>query len=186
MPKKRVGKSRKSGTKKWLEPQARGGALKREKAEVKPIDPKRRKYLENRAKGQSKMEAALNAGFSESMAENAKEKIENPIAEQLAKAIQKLIPIEKVVQRINEGMDALETKIVQHQGIVTDFIDLVAWSERREYTAMAAEYGQYHIPRQKHEHEGEIDNNVKVVVEFLGETNEQDPRAERHAQQDQR
>jgi len=163
--KSKVGKSRKSAR---LEPQAHGGALKREKAEVKAIDPRRREYLNNRAQGDSKKEAALKAGFSESMAENAKEKIEKPIAEQLAQAIQARIPLAKIVQRIDEGMDALETKIVQHQGIVTDYVDLVAWAERREYTAMAAEYGQYHIPRQKHEHEGEIHNDVKVVVEFLG------------------
>jgi hypothetical protein len=179
----KVGKSRKSAR---LEPQAHGGALKREKAEVKAIDPRRREYLDNRAQGDSKKEAALKAGFSESMAENAKEKIEKPIAEQLAKAIQARIPLEKIVRRIDEGMDALETKIVQHQGIVTDYVDLVAWAERREYTAMAAEYGQYHIPHQKIEHDGEIDGTVKVVVEFLGENNEQDPRPDGDAQQDQR
>jgi hypothetical protein len=184
--KKKSAKARKSRKSAWLEPQARGGALKREKADVKPIDPRRRKYLENRANGLSKKESALKADFSESMAENAKEKIEKPMAEALAKAIQARIPLEKIVERIDEGMDALETKIVQHQGIVTDYIDLVAWGERREYTAMAAEYGQYHVPRQKVEHDGEIDSTVKVVVEFLGGSDGQDPRPDGDAQQDQR
>lgn len=168
---KRVGKSRTQKSTR-LERQGHGGALKREKkAETPPIDPRRREYLDNRAKGQSKKEAALNAGFSESMAENAKDKIEKPIAQDLALALQARIPLDKIIQRIDEGMDALETKIISHAGIVTDYIDLIAWTERREYTALAVEWGGYHkAGGKKFGLEGEMPEGCKVTVEFIGET----------------
>jgi hypothetical protein len=135
----------------------------------KPVDPRRREYLDNRARGDSKKDAATKAGFSASMARNAKEKIEKPIAGELARAIQARIPIEKIVQRIDEGLDAVETKVISHLGTVTDYIDLVAWTERREYAAMAAEYGRYHEPRKKFGFEGDFPDGCKVTVEFIGE-----------------
>lgn len=134
------------------------------------LDPRRREYLKNRVIGlQTKKEAALNADFPLSMAENAKAKIETAaFKDAFAKLIQAHIPAERIAIRLSEGLDATETKFFQFNGIITDFEDLINWTERREYAKLAAEYGQYHIPRQKHEHEGDIHSDVKVTVEFLG------------------
>jgi hypothetical protein len=143
------------------------------------LDPRRREYLKNRVIGlQSKKEAALNANFPPSMADNAAAKIETrEFRDAFARLIQAHIPMERIAQRIDEGLDATETKFFQFNGIITDFEDLINWTERREYAKLAAEYGQYHIPRQKHEHDGEIHNDVKVTVEFLGGSDAEVPAA---------
>ena len=45
--------------------------------------------------------------------------------------------LEIVANRIKEGLDAQETKFFQKDGVVTDSRDVIAWSERREYAALA-------------------------------------------------
>ena len=45
--------------------------------------------------------------------------------------------LEHVAGRIKEGLDAQETKFFQKDGLVTDSRDVIAWSERREYAALA-------------------------------------------------
>lgn len=150
--------------------------------EIKPDDKKKgvsfeelslrkQKYLSGRASGKTKYQAALDAGYAETTARTAKQHIEtDDVREAFARLIQSVIPAEKVVARIAEGMDAIETKFYAFQGMVFDREDCVAWTERREYTKLAAEYGQYFVPTSKTE--GEVDHkhsgNVSVTVEFIG------------------
>lgn len=56
------------------------------------------------------------------------------------------IPAEKIVKRINEGLDATETKFFQFQGEVQEQHDVISYGERRQYAALAAELGAYHTP----------------------------------------
>ena len=43
-------------------------------------------------------------------------------------------------------MTATETKFFSHEGVVQDKREVPAWSERRQYAELAAEYGGYHLP----------------------------------------
>jgi hypothetical protein len=99
-------------------------------------------------------QSALDAGYAESVARTAKEHIETPdVQKAFAALIQSVIPAEKIVARIAEGLDAMETKVFSFQGMIFDQTDMIAWSERREYAKLAAEYGQYFVPS--------LDMNVK-------------------------
>lgn len=121
------------------------------------LTPKKRHYVENRVQGKSKKAAALEAGYSLTMANNAGTKIETPeVQEAFSELIRKRIPAEKIIQRIEEGLDAEETKFFQFQGVVMDSKNVVSWSERRAYAELAAEYGLYHQPKLDLEHSGGV------------------------------
>ena len=51
-------------------------------------------------------------------------------------------------------MAATETKFFSHEGIVQDKREVPAWSERRQYAELAAEYGGYHQPMKGDERGG--------------------------------
>lgn len=126
-------------------------------------------YTKGRIKGKSPRKAALDAGFSHSMADNARRKIERrpEIQEALsafAVKLRKKIPAAKVIQRIAEGLDAKETKFFQKDGKVIESRDVVAWSERRAYAELAAEFGAYHVPAA--DPSAGANNNIQVNVIF--------------------
>lgn len=86
-------------------------------------------------KGTTPMQASLDAGYSQRSAEHAGELLDT-IA--MRDALQRFLPtLEKIGQRISEGLDAMETKFFQHGGRVTESCDVVAWSERRQYAEQA-------------------------------------------------
>jgi len=53
---------------------------------------------------------------------------------------------ERIAKVISEGLDANETKIFADKGHIVDTKDVVSWSERRQYAALAAEFGGYFVP----------------------------------------
>jgi phage terminase small subunit len=109
---------------------------------LKNLGIKKRKYAEGVSKGKTRKQAALDAGYSASVAKNAKAKIESEAyQEAFAALIRKTIPAEKIAQRIQEGMDAMETKFFQKDGEVIESRDVIAWGERRAYAELAAEFG---------------------------------------------
>lgn len=115
---------------------------------LKNLSPRKRKYVKARASGKTKKDSALAAGYSEETAKKVKSHIETPeVRAAFQKLIRKHIPASKVVKRIQEGMDAMETKFFQKDGIVTDSRDVISYSERRAYAELVAEYGGYHIPK---------------------------------------
>lgn len=94
--------------------------------------------------GKSKTEPALDAGFSETMAVHTADTIQTPDArEASALLISDMIPPERVAKTIAEGMAAMETKFFSYEGVVQDQREVPAWSERRRYAELAAEYGGY-------------------------------------------
>jgi len=112
------------------------------------LPKKKRKYLKGLADGKTKFEAAKDAGYSDSTARQACRAIETPdVRAAFREIIRKHAPMEKIGQRIAEGLDAMETKIATFEGEITDSKDLVAWSERRAYAELAAEWGGYFVPR---------------------------------------
>jgi hypothetical protein len=118
------------------------------------LPPKKQRYLESRMEGKSRRAAALTAGYSESMA-NHPFKIETKdVREAFAALIRETVPAERIAQVIMEGMGANETKFFSHEGVVQDSRDVVAWSERRQYAELAAEYGGYHMPKKSDGNQG--------------------------------
>ncbi len=51
-------------------------------------------------------------------------------------------------------MAATETKFFSHEGLVQDQREVPAWSERRQYAELAAEYGGYHKPAKGDQSQG--------------------------------
>jgi hypothetical protein len=104
------------------------------------------------------------------MARAASAKIETgEVRAAFAELMRKHIPPEKIAQRIEEGMDAMETKFFQKDGEVKETRDVVAWGERREYAALAAEYGGYHVPPSRDE--GKPQMQIAIGIEIIGAEN---------------
>lgn len=127
-----------------------------EKPSLATLAPMKRKYvrarMSNQAKG--KRNAALQAGYSESVARCAGTAIETPdVRAVMRDMIQRRIGSDKIVDRLAEGLDAEKTEFFCKDGVVTDSRNTVAWSERRAYLELAAEYGGYVTKEeQKHLH----------------------------------
>ena len=114
---------------------------------MEKLSPRKAAYVRGRLDGKSKKQAALDAGYSETMAEHASDKIETKdVREAFAVLIRAIIPPEKIVQAIAEGISATETKFFSHEGVVQDQREVPAWGERRQYLEIAAEYGGYYKP----------------------------------------
>jgi phage terminase small subunit len=130
----------------------------------KPISPQKRKYLNARAKGMSKKDAALAAGYSETVALSAKAHIETPdVRAAFAEIMREKAPARKIAQRIAEGLGATKTEFFQKDGVVTDRREVIAWNERRMYAALAAEYGGYFVPPKAEPIIDSHDINVQIV-----------------------
>ncbi|MGB8989260.1 MAG: hypothetical protein WCC37_21865 [Candidatus Sulfotelmatobacter sp.] len=111
------------------------------------LQPRQKKYLEGRTQGMTKREAKRYAQYAES---TSPARIENQsVRAAFARLIKQAVPAHLLTKRIAEGVSAHETKFFQKEGVVTDQRDVVAWSERREYLKLAAEYGQYVEPDAK-------------------------------------
>jgi hypothetical protein len=109
------------------------------------LSPKKRRYVEERLSGKSRRASALSAGYSESMA-NHPDKVETQnVREAFAALIRETVPPERIAQVIMEGMGANDTKFFAHEGRVQDSREVIAWSERRQYAELAAEYGGYYM-----------------------------------------
>jgi hypothetical protein len=135
------------------------------------LPPQKQKYVEGLAEGKTKVQAALDAGYSPAMARSATHNIETPdVRAAFAALMRKRIPPEKIVQRIEEGLDAKETKFFQEKGVVTDQRDVVAYGERRQYAELAAQYGGYHVPPSRDE--GRAPVQIVVTVGVIGSEDE--------------
>lgn len=71
--------------------------------------------------------------------------------------LRKKIPAAKIAKRIKEGMDAVSTEFFSKDGKVTDHRDTINYSERRQYTTLAAQMGGYYTPKQEIDHTQRID-----------------------------
>jgi hypothetical protein len=111
------------------------------------LNQRKQKYIDGRSQGLSKREAKSLAGYAASTSTYSVEN--SSVKAALARLIKQAVPAHVMVRRIAEGVSAYETKFFQKEGIVTDQRDVVAWSERREYLKLAAEYGQYVEPDAK-------------------------------------
>lgn len=139
----------------------RTGTAKKKTAKNRvKLKPRQVKLLEGLTKGKSVRAAALDAGYSPNTAQHPADLLDTlGMREAMARL---LAPPEKIAQRINEGLDAMETKFFQFEGMVTDKRDVIAWSERRMYADLAAELKGMK-PSQKVEHSGQ----TKMIIEMV-------------------
>jgi hypothetical protein len=111
----------------------------KKKSEAVGLSVRERKYLKERLKGHNKKLSALLAGYPESMANAAIAKIETPkVREEFQKLLNRVIPSEKLVIRLAEGLDATQTKFATMDGKITDFVEAVDFDQRRKYLELAA------------------------------------------------
>lgn len=116
-------------------------------SEFSKLSPQKKKYVKARASGMTKKDAALAAGYAESTSLRVANNIETPdVRAAFAEIMRKAAPPEKIARRVAEGLDAMETKFFQSEGSVVETRDVVAWSERRQYAALAADLGGYFVP----------------------------------------
>jgi hypothetical protein len=119
------------------------------------LPPKKQAYVEGRIAGKSKRQAALAAGFSESMSSHATDKIETKdVREAFTALIRETVSADEIAEALRAGMKAMDTKFFSEKGVVQDQRDVVAWSERRQYAQLAAEYGRYYVPDEGDRNQG--------------------------------
>lgn len=117
---------------------------------IPQVSEKQAKYVAGLAELKTKKQAALDAGYSESVARAASASIEGPGVRELFQTIARCwIDPELLGKRIAEGLNANETKFFQYAGVVTEQIDVVSWSERRQYAELAARFAGYHVDKQE-------------------------------------
>lgn len=123
---------------------------------------RQRAYAAERAKGKNKKEAALAAGYSPTTALRSNV-IETPnFRAAFSHLIRKTIPATKIAKRISEGLDAMETKFFQKDGIVMQTVDVINWAERRQYAQLAAEFGDLVVPKRP----AEAGSGVNIQINF--------------------
>jgi phage terminase small subunit len=113
-----------------------------------PLNERQTAYLRERVKGKNKYQAAIAAGYPPSTARVAGTQIESPhVRAEFQAIIRRRISADKIAQRIEEGLDAMETKFASFEGQLTDRQDVIAWEDRRRYAELAAKYGGYYVEK---------------------------------------
>jgi hypothetical protein len=111
------------------------------------ITLKQRKYIEGVTSGLSRTEAKRAAQYAECVRPN---QVETPqVKAAFARLVRQYTPAHVLAKTIAEGVQAHETKFFQHEGVVTDTRDVIAWGPRATFAKLAAEYGQYVEPDAK-------------------------------------
>lgn len=115
----------------------RAKAAKNKPAKNRELKPRQQKLLKGIIdEGKSVYAAAIDAGYSPNTAQHPSDLLDTAA---MRKALASLLaPAEKIAQRINEGLDAMETKFFQFKGEVTESRRVIAWGERRQYAELAA------------------------------------------------
>ncbi len=104
------------------------------------------KFVEGLTKGKSARRAALDAGYSESSADHATTEILPAAERAFCEVIRRAIPVERLVQRLNEGLDAVEVKVAASDGKITDQREFVDYGERRAYAELIVKLGGHFVP----------------------------------------
>jgi hypothetical protein len=128
---------------------------------MKPIDPSRRCTAHNKAGNQCAV-AAIKGGSVCRTHGGSAPQVKAKAAERLAILIDPSLPL--VAQRIKQGLYAMETKLFQKDGIVTDKRNLVSWSERREYAELAMKALGISISKDSDQDRGPIE----VIIRSIG------------------
>jgi phage terminase small subunit len=107
---------------------------------LRDLPKKKQVYVKQRLQGLSKRASAIKAGYSPTSVADIETPNVKAVFQQLC---QSEVPMKTLAKRLAEGLDATKTEFFQKDGVVTDQRDVVAWSERRAYLELAAEYAGY-------------------------------------------
>jgi hypothetical protein len=123
------------------------------------LSPRQNALIEGILGGKSTHRAALDAGYSPNTAQHPGELLDT---QRMREALASLIaPVEKIAQRINEGLDAKITEFAKFEGRITHSVDCIDFEQRRQYAALAAKLKGLD-PSSKLEVKGDLTQFVKV------------------------
>lgn len=136
-------------------PQTNSGAKRRK------TTPRQQRFVQGVLEGKSQRQAALDAGYSERMARHPGELLST---ESLRGLCQSRLSLEKILQRIDEGMDATQSQVIVLGRKGKETIETVEgpnYFERRSAAALAAKLIGAD-PAAKIEVHGDVTTLVKV------------------------
>jgi hypothetical protein len=138
------------------------------------LSVRQQKLLEGLTVGKSARRAALDAGYSKYAAGHPAELLSRPALRETL--CQMIAPIALIVQRINEGLDAIEIRTFSRMvgskskgtgRIEIQQLELVHWSERRKYAELAIRLLGLD-PSIKHEQEDNVPQRMVIQWEVIG------------------
>jgi len=115
---------------------------------------KQARFVEGLAEGKSARRAALQAGYSASSADHATTEILPVVERAFGEVIRSAIPVERLVQRLDEGLDAVEVKVAAFEGKITDEKAFVDYGQRRAYAELILKLGGHFVPTNRIESPG--------------------------------
>lgn len=134
-------------------------AKKKKTRKTPKVTPRQSKLIEGILEGKSTRKAALEAGYAEHTAAHPDQLLgTEAVRAQLARL---LASPAKIAQRINEGLDAMVTEFAKFEGRITDKVECIDFSERRQYAALAARLAGLD-PGIKVEQSGAVLNSIKI------------------------
>lgn len=128
--------------------------MSKKKAE---LTPKQRRYVKQRIENptKSKCDCAIDAGYSAATAHNATVKVENGCREKLLAAMKRArINDRYLIGKLKEGLNAKQTQLFAHKGIIRDKRQLIDYNARRAYLEIAHKLRGDFV--EKIEHTGDI------------------------------
>jgi hypothetical protein len=103
------------------------------------------RFVEGLTDGKSARSAALDAGYSESSADHATTEILPVVQRAFGDVIRNVISVERLVQRLDEGLDAVDVKVATFEGKITDQRAFVDYGQRRAYVELIVKLGSHFV-----------------------------------------
>ncbi len=129
---------------------------------------KQARFLKGLTEGKSARRAAMDAGYSESSADHATTEILPVVERAFGDVIRKAIPVERLVQRLGEGLDAVEVKVVASEGKITDQREFVDYGERRAYAELIVKLGGHFVPTSRIDSPHEPIDRQALIDKIVG------------------
>lgn len=129
----------------------------------RPITTKQAKYFKLLCQGVPATQAALKAGYTSKNPAQAGYAASKSIRARIQKGLFEagLTPEGLIHKHLVPALKAKETKFFQHEGMVTDSRDVVAWDIRLRAQQFAAKLGGYEAPTER------SDTNLNALTETL-------------------
>lgn len=136
----------------------RAKPAKKKRRKTPQATPRQSKLIAGIVEGKSTRQAALDAGYTQHTAAHPDELLST---EAVRVGLARLIaPLEKIAQRVNEGLDAEITEFAKFEGRITDRVNCVDFGQRLKYAELAARFKGF---EDRTPLMGGIQNNIQVV-----------------------
>ena len=129
---------------------------------------KQARFVHGLTDGKSARKAALDAGYSESSADHATTEILPAVKRAFGDVIREVIPVERLVQRLDEGLDAVEVKVAAFEGKITDQKAFADYGERRAYAELIVKLGGHFVPTSRIESPVEPIDREALIRKICG------------------